>query len=159
SMVGFGAVSLFTVSSMLKAAIPAAIFTALPFFLSRKLVKAVMKAEPTTREKDPEFFSIMDDLRERINKDRAAKGKKPIPMPEMVNVPMDAPNAFATGPSPFNATVGVTVGIKDMLLDPENVREQLGRLVMAFDRNPNDPKYKVFRRAIAGSVKGVGETA
>src|SRR5207302_1757366 len=92
--VGLGAVGLFTVSAMLKSAIPAAILAALPFFFSRQLVKAVMKAEPTTREKDPVFFDIMNDLLGRINAKRQASGKKPIPMPEMVNVPMDAPNAF-----------------------------------------------------------------
>ena len=77
----------------------------------KKIIKLLMKAKPTTKEQDPEFFAIMEGLRDKINAERRAKGKKEIPMPEMVIDPMDAPNAYATGRSPFKALVGVTVVI------------------------------------------------
>ena len=55
----------------------------------------------------------------------------------MVRVPLDLPNAFATGPGPFHATVGVTDGIMEMLLDPHNAREGLLRLVQLASADPS----------------------
>jgi Zn-dependent protease with chaperone function/MFS family permease len=124
-----------------------------PFFFAKKIIKAVMKAEPTTREQDPEFFAIMEELRDKINAERRAKGKKEIPMPEMVLDPMMAPNAYATGRSPFHAMVGVTRGIKAMTLEPETVREGVTRLLAGVE--PDSKAFRVFRLAIQGSLKGV----
>ncbi|MBI4679529.1 MAG: M48 family metalloprotease [Elusimicrobia bacterium] len=117
------------------------------------IIKKIMKAEPADEAKDPEFFSIVKDLRERINAERAAKGKKPIPMPEMVITPMGVPNAFATGRSPFKAMVGITPEIKDMLLKPESLRESIPALIKAAD--PAGKPYQAFRKAIAKYVPGV----
>jgi Zn-dependent protease with chaperone function/MFS family permease len=66
---------------------------------------------------------------------------------------MDAPNAYATGRSPFAAMVGVTKGIKAMTLEPEIVRDGVVRLIAASDAGTKE--FKVFRKAIAGSVTGV----
>lgn len=129
----------------------------IPLIFSKKIIKAVMKATPMSESEDPEVFGIMRELRERINAARTAKGQKPIPMPEMVNVPMPVPNAFATGRSPFAAMVGVTAEMKDMTLNPERTRAALIRLMYAAD--PNTKQFKVFRRAIRGSIPGISESA
>ncbi|MDD5657682.1 MAG: M48 family metalloprotease, partial [Elusimicrobia bacterium] len=103
------------------------------------------------------FFSIVRELRDRINAARAARGRAPIPMPELVNDPMTAPNAYATGRSPFHALVGVTAGIKEMTLNPEELRAGLIRMLAATD--PDGKSFRVFRKAIAGSVPGVSAQA
>jgi Zn-dependent protease with chaperone function/MFS family permease len=145
--------TIFGFAALWKAAIPAVAMAAIPLLVSNWLVKKMMKAEPANPDEDPEFFTIMAELREKINAKRRAQGKKEIPMPELVSVPMDAPNAFATGRSPFKATVGQTYGIKTMLLDPETARAGLVRLLGASD--PNGKAFRVFRKAIARSVSGV----
>lgn len=131
----------------------ASLMAFVPFFFAKKIIKAVMKAEPTTKEQDPEFFAIMEELRDKLNAERRAKGKKEIPMPEMVLDPMMAPNAYATGRSPFHAMVGVTRGIKAMTLEPETVREGVTRLLAGVE--PNSKAFRVFRLAIQGSLTGV----
>ena len=146
-------VTVFGVTSLLTNLGIASVLAFVPFFFAKKIIKLVMKAQPTTKEQDPEFFEIMEGLKDRINADRRAKGKKEIPMPEMVIDPMDAPNAYATGRSPFAAMVGVTKGIKAMTLDPEIVRDGVVRLIASSDAGTKE--FKVFRRAIAGSVTGV----
>lgn len=129
----------------------------IPFFFANWIIKKVMRTTPADESVDPEFFGIMRELRERINAARSARGKKPIPMPEMVIDPMEAPNAYATGRSPFKATVGMTRGIRAMTLEPENVREGVIRLISV---TPADTKaYRVFRMAIAGSISGVPANA
>ncbi|MBI5882926.1 MAG: M48 family metalloprotease [Elusimicrobia bacterium] len=127
--------------------------TAAQVLASTWLIKKVMKAQPAHEATDPEFFALVRELRDRINAERAAKGKKAIPMPEMVITPMGVPNAFATGRSPFKAMVGITPEIKDMLLNPDSLRESLPALIKASD--PAGKPYQVFRKAIAKYLPGV----
>ncbi|OGR93770.1 MAG: hypothetical protein A2V88_05065, partial [Elusimicrobia bacterium RBG_16_66_12] len=156
AMAGIGVIMGFTVfgfTSLLKSMIPAALLAFIPFFFAHKIIKALMKSVPADEAADPEFFSTMRDLRERINAGRRAAGKKEIPMPEMVIDPLPVPNAYATGRSPFKALVGVTAAIKEMTLDAENVRTGVARLISGA---PADSKaFRVFRLAVAGSVSGV----
>jgi len=126
-------VTVFGVTSLLTNLAVASVLAFVPFFFAKKIIKLLMKAQPTTKEQDPEFFEIMEGLRDKINADRRAKGKKEIPMPEMVIDPMDAPNAYATGRSPFAAMVGVTKGFKAMTLEPEIVRDGVVRLIASSD--------------------------
>ncbi|MDO8756749.1 MAG: hypothetical protein Q7J64_01945, partial [Elusimicrobiota bacterium] len=156
SMAAVGVLMSFTVfgvTSLLINLAIAAVLAFVPFFFAMKIIKLVMKAQPTTKEQDPEFFEIMEGLRDKINAERRSKGKQEIPMPEMVIDPMDAPNAYATGRSPFSAMVGVTRGIKSMTLEPEIVRDGTVRLIAASDAGT--PEFKAYRRAIADSVTGV----
>ena len=153
---GIGA-AVFGMASLLKNLGVAAAISGLSFWFSNAIIKAVMHDTPADEARDPEFFAVMRDLLGRINVERAAKGLKPLPMPEMVDDPMPMPNAYATGRSPFHATVGVTAGIQEMLLDPENTRESLVRLINASDAS--GASFKVFRRAIAGSIAGVDENS
>ncbi len=145
--------TVFGVTSLLTNLAVASALAFIPFFFAKKIIKFMMGAKPTTKEQDPEFFEIMEGLRDKINTGRRAKGKKEIPMPEMVIDPMDAPNAYATGRSPFAAMVGVTKGIKAMTLEPEIVRDGVVRLIASSDAGTKE--FQVFRRAIAGSVAGI----
>ncbi|MDE2511348.1 MAG: M48 family metalloprotease, partial [Elusimicrobia bacterium] len=156
AMAGIGAMMGFTVfgfHSLLTSAIPAVLMAAVPFWFATNIIKLVMKDKPADAEHDPEFFAIMHGLRDKINAKRRAAGKKEIPMPEMVNDPLPLPNAYATGRSPFHALVGVTAGIKEMTLDPENVRDGVARLMANVD--PRTKSFKVFRLAVSGSITGV----
>ncbi|MBI5246796.1 MAG: MFS transporter [Elusimicrobia bacterium] len=156
AMAGAGvllSMTVFGISSLLTNLAIASALAFIPFFFAKKIIKLLMKAKPTTKEQDPEFFAIMEGLRDKINAGRRAAGKKEIPMPEMVIDPMDAPNAYATGRSPFAAMVGVTKGIKSMTLEPEIVRDGVVRLIASTDAGSKE--FKVFRRAIAGSITGV----
>ena len=147
------AVTVFGITSLLTNLGIASVLAFIPFFFAKNIIKLLMRAETTTKEQDPEFFKIMEGLRGKINAGRRAKGKKEIPMPEMVIDPMGAPNAYATGRSPFSAMVGVTKGIKAMTLDPEIVRDGVVRLITSSDAGTKE--FKVFRLAIAGSVAGI----
>lgn len=160
SMAGIGvlmAVTVFGVTSLLTNLGIASVLAFVPFFFAKNIIKALMKAKPTTKEQDPEFFRIMEELRDRINAKRRAAGKKEIPMPEMVIDPMPVPNAYATGRSPYKAMVGVTVGIKRMLLDPETARDGLVRLLGSVE--PGSKAFKTFRLAISGTIPGIAADA
>jgi Zn-dependent protease with chaperone function/MFS family permease len=131
----------------------AAALTSIPLFISKWLIKKMMQLKPAQKATDPEFIEIMTEIRETINTQRAAKGKKPINMPELMVAPMDVPNAAATGLSPNKSLVFVTEGIKSMLLDPEELRE--GLIVLLSRANPNGDEFKVWRTALVGSIPGV----
>lgn len=160
AMVGVGvlmSLTVFGVHSLLTSMIPAVLLAFIPFFFAHKIIKLVMKSQPADEASNPEFYSIMRDLRERINAGRRAAGKKDIPMPEMVIDPLPVPNAYATGRSPFKALVGVTVAIKEMTLDAESVRSGLVRLLSGV---PADSKaFRVFRLAVSGSIDGISPDA
>ena len=158
SMAGIGVMmglTVFGFHSLLASMLPAVALAAAPFWFATTIIKLVMKDKPADEKNDPEFFAIMRGLRERINAKRRAAGKIEIPMPEMVNDPLPLPNAYATGRSPFHALVGVTAGIKQMTLDPENVRDGVARLMA--NSKAGTKSFKVFRRAVAGSISGVTE--
>jgi Zn-dependent protease with chaperone function len=156
AMAGIGALmgaTVFGFHSLLTSLIPAAVLAFVPFWFATKIIKLAMHDTPADEAHDPEFFSIMHGLRDRINARRRAKGQKEIPMPEMVNDPLPLPNAYATGRDPFHALVGVTAGIKQMTLDPENVRDGVVRLIAG--TRPDTKSFRVFRYAISGSIAGV----
>ncbi|MFH1726319.1 MAG: M48 family metalloprotease [Elusimicrobiota bacterium] len=129
----------------------------LPVFFSKKLIKMAMQATPMKESDDPEIFAMTRELVGKINAGRAAKGKKPIPLPEMVNVPMPVPNAFATGPSPMNAMVGVTEEMKQMTLNPARTREGLIRVFSAVE--PRSEAFFVYRMAVRDVISGIAESA
>ena len=119
------------------------------------ILKRLMRAKPADEKSDPEIFAIMKRLREKINARRRAQGKMEIPMPEIVDDPLPLPNVYSTGRDPFHALVGVTAGIKEMTLDPENIREGVARLIA--NSKPGSKAFKAFRLAVAGSIAGVTE--
>lgn len=142
----------------------------IPFWFGTRIIKAVLRAEPTDETRDPEIFAAMKDLLARINAERSERGKKSIPMPEIVKVPMPVPNAFATGRGPSHALVGVTEEFKRMTLDAETHRAGLIRLLEAADmavKQASSPemlekatrRFQAFRMAVSGSIPGIGEDA
>src|SRR5256712_2618612 len=75
------------------------------YWFSDRLVLAMHRAQPVTREQAPQLFEILERLRARAG----------LPMPRVYVLPEDAPNAFATGRDPHHAAVAVTHGILRIL--------------------------------------------
>jgi Zn-dependent protease with chaperone function/MFS family permease len=160
AMAGIGmmmGLTLFGFHSLLMSLLPAVALAGLPFLFSKIIVKLVMHDKPADEKTSPEVFGIVRGLREKINAKRRARGKKEIPMPEMVDDPLPLPNAYATGRGPFHALVAVTAGLKEMTLDPESVRDGVARLIS--NAKPGSKSFKVFRLAVAGSISGVTESS
>ncbi|HYS78438.1 MAG TPA: zinc metalloprotease HtpX [Candidatus Dormibacteraeota bacterium] len=75
------------------------------YWFSDRLVLAMHRAQPVTREQAPQLFEILERLTARAG----------LPMPRVYVLPEDAPNAFATGRDPRHAAVAVTHGILRIL--------------------------------------------
>lgn len=75
------------------------------YWFSDKLVLAMHRAQPVTREQAPQLYEILERL----------TGRTGLPMPKVYLLPEDAPNAFATGRNPQHAAVAVTQGILRLL--------------------------------------------
>jgi len=71
------------------------------YWNSDKIVIRMYRGQEVSREQAPELYEMVDRLRQRAN----------LPMPKVVVIPSDQPNAFATGRNPQNAAVAVTNGI------------------------------------------------
>jgi heat shock protein HtpX len=75
------------------------------YWFSDRIVLAMHRAQPLTREQAPRLFEILDRL----------TGRAGMPMPRVYLIPEEAPNAFATGRNPQHAVVAVTQGIMRLL--------------------------------------------
>jgi heat shock protein HtpX len=82
-------------------------FTA--YFFSDKIALKMYRAQPVTREQLPRAYEVVERL----------AAKDGIPVPKIYVIPMESPNAFATGRSPQHASVAVTHGILGLLDDEE----------------------------------------
>jgi heat shock protein HtpX len=71
------------------------------YWNSDKIVIRMYRGQEVSREQAPELYEMVDRLRQRAD----------LPMPKVVVIPSDQPNAFATGRNPQNAAVAVTNGI------------------------------------------------
>ena len=71
------------------------------YWYSDKIVLKMYRGQEVTRAEAPELYDLVDDLRQRAE----------LPMPKVVVIPSEQPNAFATGRNPDNAAVAVTNGI------------------------------------------------
>lgn len=94
---------------MILAFVIAAIMNFVSYWFSDKIVLAMYRAKPVTREQAPELYGILEELTARAN----------IPMPRLYIMPTDSPNAFATGRNPEHAAVAVTDGILRILTREE----------------------------------------
>jgi len=79
------------------------------YWFSDKLVLAMYRAKPVSREEAPRLYAIVEELARNAG----------LPTPRVCIVPNKSPNAFATGRSPKNAVVAVTEGILDILTEDE----------------------------------------
>ena len=82
---------------MVMAFVIAAILNFVSYWFSDKIVLAMYRAKPITRDQSPEVYDLVQDLASRAN----------IPMPKLYIIPTESPNAFATGRDPQHAARGI----------------------------------------------------
>jgi heat shock protein HtpX len=87
----------------------AAVTNFISYFFSDKIALAMYRAQPVTREELPRIYSVVERLTQKAG----------LPMPKLFVIPMESPNAFATGRNPNHASVAVTQGILNLLDDDE----------------------------------------
>ncbi len=109
------------------------------YWFSDKIVLAMYGAKEVKPEQSPELFSIVDSLTKSAN----------LPMPKVYIIPIETPNAFATGRDPKHAAVAVTEGILRLLS-----REELsGVLAHELSHVKNrDTLIQVVAATIAGAI-------
>ena len=71
------------------------------YWFSDKIVLRMYNAHEIGRQDAPELYDMIDRLRQQAN----------LPMPKVMVIPSDQPNAFAPGRNPEHAAVAVTNGI------------------------------------------------
>ena len=96
-------------NGMVLAFVLSVVFNFGTYFFSDKLALKMYNAQPVTREQLPKAYEVVERL----------TAKQGLPMPKMYVIPMDSPNAFATGRNPTHASVAVTRGILELLDDEE----------------------------------------
>lgn len=79
------------------------------FFYADKWVLRMYRAKLVSEQEQPTLHRIVSRLSERAG----------LPKPRVAVVPMDVPNAFATGRNPKNAVVAVTRGAMEVLKEEE----------------------------------------
>jgi len=85
------------------------------YWFSSKIILAAYGAKPIEPGTFPALEEDVHELAEKAG----------LPMPKLVLIPKDAPNAFATGRNPKNAVVGVTEGIL-RILDRRQLKAVIG---------------------------------
>jgi heat shock protein HtpX len=90
---------------LVAAVVIATVMAAGGYFASDKIVLAISKARPATKEEFPYLYNVVEGL-------AIAAG---IPTPRCYVIEDTAPNAFATGRNPKNAVICVTTGILEKL--------------------------------------------
>ena len=94
---------------MMFALVFAAVMNIGSYFFSDKIALASSGAQPISREANPRIYQIVERLAAKAN----------IPVPKIYFIPIDSPNAFATGRNPNHAAVAVTRGILEICNDEE----------------------------------------
>jgi heat shock protein HtpX len=94
---------------MIYALILAGVMNFVSLFFSDKIVLAMYRAQPVTREQAPALYDIVERLAMKAG----------IPVPRIYVIPDRALNAFATGRSPRHAAVAATAGLLDSLSPAE----------------------------------------
>jgi len=79
------------------------------YFFSDKLALAMSGAKPISESDAPRLYQIIRELCTRAD----------LPMPRVYMIPVDQPNAFATGRNPKHSAVAVTRGIMQLLSEDE----------------------------------------
>ncbi|MFN4132674.1 MAG: zinc metalloprotease HtpX [Caldimicrobium sp.] len=116
------------------------------YFFSHKLVIAMSGAQPISREEDPELHAIVEEVARRAG----------IPKPQVYIIPTETPNAFATGRSPKNGVVAVTVGLRRLLS-----REELAGVIaheIAHIKN-RDILISTIAAVIVGAISYLAQMA
>jgi heat shock protein HtpX len=87
----------------------AVVMNGIAYFFSDKIALAMSGAQPVTRDQAPRLYAITERL----------CGQAGLPMPKLYVIPEAAPNAFATGRNPSNASVAVTAGLLELMNEHE----------------------------------------
>ena len=98
-----------TIFSLIFFLIFAGIINSIAYFFSSRIVLWSYHAKIVTEEEEPRLYRIVKKVAEKAG----------VPMPKVAIVPLDVPNAFATGRNPKNAVVCATRGLLRMLNDDE----------------------------------------
>ena len=117
----------------------AAVMNFMSYWFSDKIVLSMYRAKEISREEAPWLHEIVEDLARRAE----------IPKPPIYLVPMEQPNAFATGRGPGHAAVAVTRGILE-ILDQEELRGVLAH-ELAHIKN-RDVLIASIAATIAGAI-------
>ncbi len=117
----------------------AAIMNFLSYWFSDKIVLSMYGAREISYEEAPWLHKMVEDLSRRAE----------IPKPKIYLVPMEQPNAFATGRGPGHAVVAVTRGILE-ILDEEELRGVLAHEI-AHIKN-RDVLVASIAATIAGAI-------
>src|ERR1700731_791874 len=96
-------------NGMMIALAVAVVMNFISYFFSDKIALSMYRAKPVTREELPRAYQIVERLTQKIG----------LPMPKIYVIPMESPNAFATGRNPQHASVAVTHGILGRLTDED----------------------------------------
>ena len=126
-------------TGMLIAFIIAAVMNFLSYWFSDKIVLSMYGAREISYEEAPWLHRMVEELSRRAN----------IPKPRIYLVPMEQPNAFATGRGPGHAAVAVTRGILD-ILDEEELKGVLAHEI-AHIKN-RDVLIASIAATIAGAI-------
>jgi heat shock protein HtpX len=79
------------------------------YWFSDIIVLKMYRAQPVTKEQQPNFYNIVEQLAKSAN----------LPMPKVYIIEDQTPNAFATGRNPQHAAVAATTGILRILNEQE----------------------------------------
>jgi len=126
-------------TGMTIALVLAGIMNFIAYWFSDKIVLAMYGARELPYEEAPWLHRMVEDLAQRAN----------IPKPKIYLVPMEQPNAFATGRGPSNGAVAVTSGILQIL----DERELRGVLAHEIGHIKNrDVLVATMAATIAGAI-------
>ncbi|WP_457601310.1 zinc metalloprotease HtpX [Hydrogenivirga sp.] len=117
----------------------AAVMNFMSYWFSDKIVLSMYGAKEISYEEAPWLHRIVEELARRAN----------IPKPKIYLVPMEQPNAFATGRGPGHAAVAVTRGILE-ILDEEELKGVLAH-ELAHIKN-RDVLVASIAATIAGAI-------
>lgn len=116
------------------------------YWFSDRIALAMHGARPLSRAEVPWLFEIVERLTRRAE----------IPMPRLYLIPIDTPNAFATGRNPSHAAVAVTEGILQLL----DRRELEGVLAHELAHVSNrDTLISTVAATIAGVISHLAQMA
>jgi heat shock protein HtpX len=120
------------------------IYILFAYFAGDRLVLSMSGAKEVTREEHPFLYNIVEGMA------LAAA----IPMPKIYVIESDAPNAFATGKDPKNASIAVTTGLLKIMK-----REELEGVVaheMSHIGNL-DIRFMLYAVVIVGAIALLGD--
>jgi len=83
------------------------------YFFSDKIALAMYAAQPVSETSNPEVYRRVAPLVQGLCH------RMGLPMPKLFLLPVESPNAFATGRNPSHASVAFTAGILQMMNDNE----------------------------------------